>query len=256
MQGKLPVPEVLHVDLVGGPIGRPYALLSLLPSEPLSRVEDDLPENAIADLGRAIGMSAARMHAERFEGSGFFAVGRSGELQLPDPLISIRGPYEALSRKCLSTPVLRERLGDRLTDELTERFARHADLVWSRLDQARLTHSDFNQKNILVAQVNGTWTVTGLLDFEFAHSGSGLDDLGNFLRFDEEQPNYGPTLVEGYLAAGGSLPPEWRLCTHYLDLVPMMQILARPNPGPRTVATVCSVIAAHLKALADGWGRT
>ena len=57
-----------------------------------------------------------------------------------------------------------------------------------------LVHSDVNPKNLLVDP--GTLTVTGLLDWEFAHAGHPFTDLGNLLRFDRE-----PAFAEAVLAA-------------------------------------------------------
>ncbi|MDD9934676.1 MAG: phosphotransferase [Myxococcales bacterium] len=249
LHGRLPVAEVLRVETGEGPIGRPHALLSLLPGEPLCRVEDTLELSAIAALGRQVGELAARLHDTRFEASGFFSVDADGELALPDPLPTIRGPYDDLARACLAKPVVRERLGASLFDALATCIERDGDVAWDGLPQGRLTHSDFNQKNILVAPVDGRWTVTGVLDFEFAHSGSGIDDLGNFVRFAGEQPDYGEALVEGYRAAGGQLPDDWRFRTRYLDLIPMMQGLARETIGPRSLATARAVIAESVRAL-------
>ena len=45
-----------------------------------------------------------------------------------------------------------------------------------------LVHSDLNPKNLLVDP--DTLAVTGVLDWEFAHSGHPVTDLGNLLRFD------------------------------------------------------------------------
>ena len=45
-------------------------------------------------------------------------------------------------------------------------------------------HSDLNPKNLLVDP--DTLEVTGLLDWEFAHAGLPVTDLGNLLRFDRD----------------------------------------------------------------------
>ena len=52
------------------------------------------------------------------------------------------------------------------------------------VDRTCLVHSDFNPKNILVDPES--LEVTGLLDWEFVHSGSPYADLGNLLRFERD----------------------------------------------------------------------
>ena len=58
-------------------------------------------------------------------------------------------------------------------------------------------HSDLNPKNLLVDP--GTLAVTGLVDWEFAHAGSPVTDLGNLLRF-ERDPAFTEAVVAAYRA--------------------------------------------------------
>jgi aminoglycoside phosphotransferase (APT) family kinase protein len=61
--------------------------------------------------------------------------------------------------------------------------------------EACVGHSDFNPKNLLVDPV--TWEVTGVLDWEYCHSGSPFTDLGNLLRFERE-PAFAGAVLEEY----------------------------------------------------------
>jgi aminoglycoside phosphotransferase (APT) family kinase protein len=60
------------------------------------------------------------------------------------------------------------------------------------VDRVCLVHSDFNPKNLLVDPE--TARITGLIDWEFAHAGSPYADLGNLLRFSEDQVLAGAVL--------------------------------------------------------------
>ena len=64
-----------------------------------------------------------------------------------------------------------------------------------------LVHGDLNPKNLLVHPE--TSAVTGLLDWEFAHAGMPVTDLGNLLRFDRE-----PAFVEAVLATYPDRVPD------------------------------------------------
>ena len=90
-------------------------------------------------------------------------------------------------------------------------------------------HSDFNPKNLLTANHHGTWTITAVLDWEFAFSSSPLFDIGNMLRFhDELPPEFADGFVAGYDEAGGSLPGNWRELSQALDLFALADFLTRP----------------------------
>lgn len=80
-----------------------------------------------------------------------------------------------------------------LPDSLGELGAR-AEALLDEETRTCLVHSDLNPKNLLVDPA--TLTVTGVLDWEFAHAGHPFTDLGNLLRFDRE-----PAYVEGVLSA-------------------------------------------------------
>lgn len=55
-------------------------------------------------------------------------------------------------------------------------------------DEKHLVHCDFDSANILVNRINGFWMVTGVLDWEFALSGSSLWDVANMLRYAHKMP--------------------------------------------------------------------
>jgi fructokinase len=76
--------------------------------------------------------------------------------------------------------------------------------------------------------------VRAVLDWEFTFAGSPLVDLGNALRFTEDEtPAYAEGLVAGFAAAGGSLPPGWRRQAELLDGFALLELLegGRPHVG-------------------------
>ncbi len=66
-------------------------------------------------------------------------------------------------------------------------------------------HSDFNPKNVLAVRAGGRWSVSAVLDWEFAFSGSPLHDIGNMLRF-EQPPGFAAGFADGFRDGGGDLP--------------------------------------------------
>jgi len=85
--------------------------------------------------------------------------------------------------------------------EVADRASRILDTV----ERACLVHSDFNPKNLLVDPRTGD--VTGLVDWEFAHSGGPFSDLGNLLRFERE-PVFAEKVLSTYVRGTSGLDPS------------------------------------------------
>ena len=237
----VPVPAVLvrgvhpAVDTVR------LAVLEFVDGTTLGQAELQSEADARA-AGRAVGAALAAIHSIEFEQAGFFAPG--GEVR---PLGSEFGLPEMLT-SFLRNPVVVERLGD-LADAVGSVVAEcaHSPRVEGPVV---LVHSDFNAKNILMRRTE-SWDVAAVLDWEFAMAGSGLADIGNFLRFDSTGP---PGLVDGFLdeyrRAGGRLPDGFLREAKLLDLVALLEFLSRPNAGDKTI----SGVRACIEDTATRWG--
>ncbi len=79
-------------------------------------------------------------------------------------------------------------------------MAQEAQTLLDTVDRYCLVHSDLNLKNLLLDPE--TLTVTGVVDWEFAHAGHPASDLGNVLRFDR-QPAYAAAVVAAYCERHG-----------------------------------------------------
>jgi fructokinase len=100
-------------------------------------------------------------------------------------------------------------------------------------------HSDYNGKNLLALERGGRWSISAVLDWEFAFSGSPLTDIGNMLRFrDTYPPGFASAFIAGYREAGGKLPPDWREVSEALDLYALADFLTRPPEHPYSVKAV------------------
>ncbi|MDQ0379673.1 phosphotransferase family protein [Amycolatopsis thermophila] len=168
------------------------------------------------ELGVAAGRTLARIGEIHFTGPGWFL---DHELRLG----GMPGDLAVFVAACLA----RLHPGWRLTEAevrgLLVRARERAPLVPD--GEARLVHSDFNPKNLLAARTGDGWRVT-VLDWEFAHSGSPLTDLGNVLRFGDTPFTDG--VVEGF----GPRPEGWREAARALDLFALADFLTRPPQEP------------------------
>lgn len=239
LERTIPAPRVVYFEHHGeAESGQPqFAVLRYLSGKPLYLVEDEFTPSDVRKVGSEIGEALATIHRTTFRGSGDFDSNFNVQGGMDDFAVAIR--YE--TNRCLNSKNLKARLSEREQEEVAHFIEENVSLLDS-LVQARLTHSDFNQKNILVDMVNGRWTVTGIIDWEYAFSGPFLYDLGNFLRFEEEMPAYRDHLIASYKQRGGTLSENWRKVARYLDLLPQLQFLAMDVETPKTFETAKSVL--------------
>jgi aminoglycoside phosphotransferase (APT) family kinase protein len=179
VRGLLPVPRVLDVKPEATGDGPPYVLTERLPGVNLELFLREADDRQRRRVGEQLGDLLARLSGMPFLESGLF---EGSDLTVrPFPPGDLRQWYAA------NAPALNDRQADRLGGVLDE-----ADDLAAETDRVCLVHSDFNPKNLLVDPE--TATITGLVDWEFAHAGSPYADLGNLLRFCDDAALAGAVL--------------------------------------------------------------
>lgn len=239
LSGKVPIPKVVFREKESSFFGKHIAIQEFVPGQLLSVVEDEMDKHEIVSIGAQLGEILAKIHSIEFKQSGF--LGKN--MVVEEPFLSFQEGYFGYIDECLKSSLLKKRLGLRLYEKLNQYIQEYSRFCDELSRTKNLTHSDFNQKNILVAQRQGKWEVTGIMDWEFAYSGCPLSDFGNFFRYEDELPaGYRDALVKSYLENGGQLDKDWREKSRYLDLLPMMSFLIRESEHPRTFRTAKRVI--------------
>jgi Ser/Thr protein kinase RdoA (MazF antagonist) len=232
VRGMLPVPDVLEVRRADPDADLPGLLVvSWLPGERLDLLLPRLGDAQLAQVGAALGTLC----------------GRLGHMVQPRPgVFTDRSLALAeLPRELRDLPAWVEFLAEHLEPPLVEDLPLVAADAQDLLDGERracLVHSDLNAKNVLVDPE--TLEVTGVLDWEFAHSGLPWADLGNLLRFERH-----PALVEAVLAAYTELMPT--VPDNLLDLARAADLFALVGLAARKDANEAVVLARrHLQAIA------
>ncbi len=123
-----------------------------------------------------------------------------------------------------------------------EPVAAHAQALLDGVGRTCLVHSDLNPKNLLVDP--DTLEVTGLLDWEFAHSGHPFTDLGNLLRFDR-MPAYSDAVLAAWCERRITDPAETLELARAADLWALVDLAARRGQNP-----VADRAHQHLLAIA------
>ena len=226
LAGIVPVAEVVAADPDGTIAGEPVLLSRFMPGDMASTVLPELAPAEAATLGRSAGAALAAIGSISFPRPGFF----DGPDLIPGPDgMEPTADLPAFVDRCLRT----ENAQQALTPAEQEGLRQYAALVGADLSAVhgsrQLVHADFNPKNLLAVDHNGSWTVTAVLDWEFGLSSSPLFDVGNMLRFRDELPSsFADGFISGYTDTAGALPGNWRELSQALDLFALADFLTRP----------------------------
>src|SRR5262249_498463 len=195
----LPTPSILGSDSSKELLPQNYALMTALDGQPLSSVATSLSALALRDVYFQMGTLLAKVHGVRFDAFGYITTG----------VVSSHPTNEAYMRFQFQKKLAEfEALGGdaALGRTVAEYVETHRDLL-SRAGAAALCHNDYHEGNVLVAEREGAWRVTGIIDVENAVSADPLLDIAKTdyyaIRADEAKR-------EGFLAGYGQLPPNWR----------------------------------------------
>jgi aminoglycoside phosphotransferase (APT) family kinase protein len=243
----VPVPEVVAAEPAGTEAGEPLLLTRHVAGVLVSEAIDHDGGSAAAQIGHAAGRALAAIGAVRFERGGCFTGPDLVPAETGTP-----GGLQEFVENCLQAGQAPMVMAPRELAGLRALAADLAPLAASTAAACQLVHSDYNGKNLLAVRRDGRWSISAVLDWEFAFSGSPLADIGNMLRFSSRYPRGFPGgFIAGYQQAGGELPAHWRELSEALDLYALADFLTRPPEQPYFGKAV-SLIRERLAR--DGWG--
>jgi aminoglycoside phosphotransferase (APT) family kinase protein len=229
VRGLLPVPEVLEARRPDERAGTPGLLVtSYLAGERLDLCLPGFDEAARRAVARELGLLLGRLATMPQLRAGLFV---DGLLRVePFPEAADLPAWVESHRSGTALATWPQDLYDALLA-----VAERAQTVLDDTDRSCLVHSDFNPKNLLVDPATGR--VTGVLDWEFAHAGSPVTDLGNLLRFDRE-PVFVEAVLAGYVEAtwgvDGTDPAALLERARAADLVALVDLAGRRGQNPVT----------------------
>jgi aminoglycoside phosphotransferase (APT) family kinase protein len=243
VRGRVPVPEPIYADFAGSRIAQPYSVLAwvdgMLLNDMLARGDGE----AIGACAYAAGQTLAAVHTFTFPQAGFLGA----DLAVRVPLSGTGMEWQEYISSCIITGHGARWLGAERAERLWRFVQAHRTEVDAASNRAVLGHADYKGQNLLVRQTASAWQIAAVLDWEFAFAGSPLFDIGIFLRTEAEQPPaYAAQFIQGYCAAGGTLPPNWHRLCKLLDLVNLCEFLNTPEYRPVRVAEVTRHIDALL----------
>ncbi len=242
----LPVPEILGERATSAHV---FTLMSYVPGRLACTVPKDLEESDYLEMGRSIGAFLARVHKVQLPAAGTL----NADLEVVDPYANLGDSWLAYMREVMHGKRAEARLGAEDCQRVLQLLNRYEQRLHDLSPTHCLVHSDFNLKNIKVEQKNGQWRVAGVLDWEFAHGGSPLTDLGNFYRFEQQLPTgLFKGFETGYFEQGYGVQAdrvEWRDLARILDLTALCNFLDAPEERPLTEQTAVTKIRETLDTL-------
>jgi aminoglycoside phosphotransferase (APT) family kinase protein len=236
VRGLLPVSRVLDAKPDGTPDDPPYVLTERLPGVNLETYLPTASEEQRRRVGEQLGQLLVRLSGMPFLTYGEF-VGRELSIDPFDPG-DLRQWFDDRAEAIALKP-----------DQVESLYAvldRADDLAADGADRICLVHSDFNPKNLLVDPE--TAVVTGLIDWEFAHSGSPYTDLGNLLRFCDD-PVLGGTALDVVRRGAPGLGDNLQERVRAADLWALIELAARAGQNP--VATAAHDLLARIADTGD-----
>lgn len=232
------VPEVVH-------LAADSMLMSELPGEPWSALADGLGEQEHQRLRRELGAYVAELGTVRGTRFGY-----------PSEAVPTANTWrEAFTGMLEAVLADAERFEAKLpvSVERVRGLVRDAAPALDEVTVPTLVHFDLWQGNILLAQEEGQWTITGVIDGERMFWGDPLAEFVSLNLFGE--PEDDPALLAGYRAAGGDADfdqaARLRMALYrcYLYLIMLVEGVPRAYPPAQTAVTRRTAGTALILAL-------
>ncbi|HJK86154.1 MAG TPA: aminoglycoside phosphotransferase family protein [Candidatus Megaira endosymbiont of Nemacystus decipiens] len=215
---KLPVPEFYHV---GEYDGYTFAIIEYLPGQTLRDLLLKGKSPDISDIMFKVGKLLGEIANIKFPSSGFFNKNLEVEKS------SGSEGFMNFCFECLENNKVKATLPQEQRDQIKSIFRVYKNLLPDDTE-SNLVHADFDPANILVTEVNGQIEISGILDWEFAFSGSSLCDVAGMLRYAHQMPNeYQDSFLKGLRGSGYALPSSWQITVNLLNIVSLLDSLQR-----------------------------
>ena len=191
-------PKVIHFDLSSK---NPYVLLEYLEGVPLSSVFEKV--NNVEQIMEQLGQLKATLNSKKYS---FF-----GKINASNKEVS---RYETLSEyfdadiQKIFQELSKDFKNEQLVSESRSFWTKNKNL-FNKDEGPCLCHGDTSLSNILVKKSGSAWKITGLIDFEYAHSGGAASDLYSSPKSFLQVVPYLNSLEKGYNKVS-SLPKNWK----------------------------------------------
>ncbi|SDL86365.1 phosphotransferase family protein [Sediminibacillus halophilus] len=221
LEDRIHVPKVLYSDSSCAKLQYPFLVLSWMEGVRFSDFMQNGQKQEIVSLAGEVGETLAKIHQIHFPDGGFF----DASLNIDETVKLDRSSFLEFIEGSLVAGHGCKHLGKKTCEEILTFAREHASVLDWLGEQDCLVHSDFNPLNILVDTREKGYTISAVLDWEYAFSGSPLFDIGNMLRYESvEDSDFIPPFISAYQKKGGILPKKWLQQAKLLDLIALCEL--------------------------------
>lgn len=225
LKNILPCPKILHL---GSMHDYTFSISPCLTGKTLQTHLLDTKKKPNYHIMKDLGELLGKMSDIHFDHPGFF----------DHALIPIKKSQPSLSDFCLTAlhhSNTQLALSHHESNVIESFLTMHRNIL-DENNEASLVHGDFDPANILVDESDGHVFVSGILDWEFAFSGSPLWDLANMLRYRSElDRSYQDHFIEGLISSGYHLPNNWEQRMDLFNLASLLDCLMCYDPRTRPI---------------------
>jgi len=241
---SIPVAEIIHAEPTGINDIPPFLVYWYVEGMTFRELKRSGDTESIAQAAFELGSTLALIGRIAFPRSGWLGPGPC----VAAPLLEGPDAGPRFVDLCLGHANVQQRMTTRLRDQVSTSVWFFAPQLASLQEEAHLVHGDFGNRNVLVRKVTKKWTVSAVLDWEFAIAGSPLTDVGHFLRYEKSSnPRGEPQFSRGFLESGGGLPDDWRRLARIVDLIPLCESLTHDALPSTIVAELVELVAATVE---------
>lgn len=224
---QIPAPTCLFSSEGDSFSAQPYMLQSWVDGINLRTFAQNNPSiDHLSLLAHQLGKVLADIHRFSFKMFGFFGE----DLELLESLDITPIGFVGYMNHFLTQRRVIKALGPVVSERLLNWVTKNSHHLTSINSTPCLTHMDFNYPNLFVNVEERGLTLSGVIDWEFAASATGLFDLANLLRYETslDKPAV-KELIRSYINHGGQLPDNWEVLVRLLDSLSLCSLISEQN---------------------------
>lgn len=200
----------------------------------------------IDDIMYKVGQLLAKIQTYKFNHAGFF----DKDLNITQKLSP--KDYMKFGNSALKYPIVQEELSEELIEKIQFYLREDYEKFFPDNLETCLVHGDFDPSNILVKNIDDSWAIAAILDWEFAMSGGKYSDMANMLRYSHKMPaSFKESFIRGLKSSGIIFSDNWHINIYMLNIISLLGIFIRSDSKsqPKQCADIIELLKYIIQKL-------